>query len=418
MDVARLVRRRIEAFDAALPELRRCLYANPLLTIGAVLQDIERHPDKRHLWASPYATAKTGVRLESYEQHFPATPIASRPCSYENLTLEFVLRHPELPWDWESLSHHENIPVDQILAHPELPWVYSEIGVSAHPGLRLEHMNYNPALPWDRSVAFRKALSPRATYDQIMAAPDLPWSPECLASPSISSKQQLLDVLVPFFKAKEGYSDYYIWQNLCLNKHLTFRDLYVFYCRGVLDVSRDVAFMLLCNPNITPTDLAEFPNEKWRYDFLSSVLPAEYLMKNKKLREWSWQIFLQYNKEATVEILERLPPELRNGIYWYHPNPRYWKWASLFSNEHASRRDKERCMREILQIVQAGPTRTCYYMPVVASPLFLRPTLEEIREHLAKRRIVRLVVRALSDPHYAQCRKRLLREHASGLGNL
>jgi hypothetical protein len=415
MDVAWLFRRRIEALDAALPELRRCLYANPLLTIDVVLEDIERHPDKKHLWASPYATGKNGVRLESYEQHFPATPIASRPCSYENLSLDFVLRHPELPWDWESLSHHENIPVDQILAHPELPWVYSERGVSAHPGLRLEHIQNNPALPWDRSVAFRRALSPRATYDQIMAAPDEPWSPECLASPNISSKEQLLDVLVPFFKVSTVYSTRYIWQNLCLNKNLTFRDLYAFFCRGVLDISREDAFVFLCNPNITTADLAELPNEKWRYDFLSSVLPAEYLMKNKL--NWDWQIFLQYNKEATCEILERLPPELRYGVYWYHPNPRYWKWASLFSNEHASRRDKERCLREILQIVQAGPIMTSYYMPVVASPLFLEPTFEEIREHLAKRRIVRLVVRALSDPRYAQCRKRLLREH-SGLARM
>ena len=422
MDAQAVFRRRIEAHDALLPELRRCLYVNPLLTVDMVLQDIERHPDKKHLWSMPYAMAEKGLTLESYQKNLQqhigsifssASTITSSPCSYENLSLDFVLRHPDQPWHWKSLSYHEHIPVDQILEHPELPWSYSEFGVSTHPGLRLDHVLNHPEIPWQRSVVFGHTLPPSATFDQIMATPDEPWSAKCLASPNISCKQQLLDVLVPFFKDKVLDDDRAIWQHLCTNKHLTFRDLYAFFCRGVLDISRDDAFGLLCNPNITTTDLADFPDEKWRYDFLSSVLPADYLIANRKLN-WNWQVFLQYNKGATCEILEQLPSDCNCGAYWYHPNPRYWMWASLFSNQHASRRDKERCMREILQ--DGTHSNMCHYMPVVASPLFLQPTLEEsveaLKIHLAKRRIVRIVVQALTDPAYAQCRRRLLRESA------
>ncbi|MDD4930569.1 MAG: hypothetical protein PHG66_00240 [Candidatus Colwellbacteria bacterium] len=38
-----------------------------------------------------------------------------------NITPEFVLAHPEIPWNWYMLSNNPSITPEFILTHPEKP---------------------------------------------------------------------------------------------------------------------------------------------------------------------------------------------------------------------------------------------------------------------------------------------------------
>jgi hypothetical protein len=408
-------RRRIRQYDAVFPDLRETLYLNPGLTLDMILDDVARHPDKKHLWESPPWLTKT-IRPEAFVAHFALPPfLFAKPHAIENLTLAFVLRHRDAPWDWTRLSDHPNIPVDDILAHPELPWAWT--WVSMHAGLAFRHLHDAPHrhLPWNRRFAHLLVLSPKATYAQIMAAPDEAWGAACLSSPAISKEEAF--ALVPFFQAKALKAkvhenspwlsgDPELWFSLCKNPNLAVPDLVAFWERTRW-ISRSEAFAWMENPNTTVADLRAFPRDRWPTRYLSRVLPIEFIVANKPRTDWfgrlfssspryawDWDNVLSRNKGATYALLAHVPS-----------SDKYDRLRErLFSNPHLSRRDRERVMHDLLAM------RRPYYANVVAAPIFLQPTLEEIRRHLAKRRIVRHAVRALSDPQFAQCRKRLRRE--------
>jgi len=65
------------------------------------------------------------------------TPIflgSSHPC----ITLDYVLEHLELPWDWELLSANLRLTVEDVLSHPELPWKWRRL--STNPSFSKEDL--------------------------------------------------------------------------------------------------------------------------------------------------------------------------------------------------------------------------------------------------------------------------------------
>ena len=52
---------------------------------------------------------------------------------------QYILDHPEKPWNWQGISRNPNITWDIVEAHPEIPWDWwclSENPMSKHPMLQ------------------------------------------------------------------------------------------------------------------------------------------------------------------------------------------------------------------------------------------------------------------------------------------
>jgi hypothetical protein len=64
-----------------------------------------------------------------------------------NLTLEFILKHPDKEWRWEELSSHPNITTYDIVTHPDIPWYWS--AVSLNPNITAEFVEAYIDKPWN-----------------------------------------------------------------------------------------------------------------------------------------------------------------------------------------------------------------------------------------------------------------------------
>jgi hypothetical protein len=64
-----------------------------------------------------------------------------------NITMEFIEKHPEKPWDWESISDNPNITMEIIEAHPEEHWDW--VSISMNPNITMDIIEKYPEKPWD-----------------------------------------------------------------------------------------------------------------------------------------------------------------------------------------------------------------------------------------------------------------------------
>ncbi len=60
---------------------------------------------------------------------------------------DYILTHPEKPWNWFNLSCNPNITIEFIEAHPEKPWNW--FGVSYNPNLTFEYIEAHPDYSWN-----------------------------------------------------------------------------------------------------------------------------------------------------------------------------------------------------------------------------------------------------------------------------
>ena len=45
-----------------------------------------------------------------------------------NITLKFILDHPDKPWVWRQISMNPNITIKNILDNPDKPWNWEDVG--------------------------------------------------------------------------------------------------------------------------------------------------------------------------------------------------------------------------------------------------------------------------------------------------
>ena len=60
---------------------------------------------------------------------------------------QYVLDHPEKPWDWLGISENPNVTMEDIISNPEKPWDW--LGVSVNPNITMEFIISHPDKPWD-----------------------------------------------------------------------------------------------------------------------------------------------------------------------------------------------------------------------------------------------------------------------------
>jgi hypothetical protein len=74
-----------------------------------------------------------------------------RDISYNsNITLQNILDHKELPWDYSRISSNLNITLQNILDHPELPWNFSQL--SSNPNITFQNVVDHPEINWNYNI--------------------------------------------------------------------------------------------------------------------------------------------------------------------------------------------------------------------------------------------------------------------------
>jgi hypothetical protein len=81
---------------------------------------IEEHGDMEWNLMSIARTKVTPEFYEKYPDFFNMSELSINPHM-----MEYIAAHPDLPWDWDCVSHNKSLTYDFIMAHPEKPWSYT-----------------------------------------------------------------------------------------------------------------------------------------------------------------------------------------------------------------------------------------------------------------------------------------------------
>lgn len=131
----------------------------------------------------PFLTLNKYLTLEAIES-LPDIPWCTERLSQRSdMTLDFVLRHPDRAWDIESLSYVIQAPVSVLRSVSWYPWNWGKF--SFNPHLTLDEVVANLDLPWDTRILSRHMV---LTVDQVLSTLSLVrWHfDELSANPSIS----------------------------------------------------------------------------------------------------------------------------------------------------------------------------------------------------------------------------------------
>jgi hypothetical protein len=63
-----------------------------------------------------------------------------------NEFINYILEHPDKPWNYGCLSGNPNITWEHVEANPDKHWSYKSL--SKNPNITWEHMEANPDKPW------------------------------------------------------------------------------------------------------------------------------------------------------------------------------------------------------------------------------------------------------------------------------
>lgn len=195
--------------------------------------------------------------IEKYKKPIidnPIAPFSAYEISFNpNITLDFVLKYPNLKWDWRGLS--KNIPIWDILSHPELPWDWIEL-ISEEKIQDLDFILKLPKNKWNWDL-----LSWKLPVNIIFEHKELPWNYEELSS----NKTVNMEVVKSHPEIK--------WYFQQLSTFINLKEI-------------------IANPDY-----------KWNYQLVSSnpTLTAEYLLQNLD-KHWKWDL-LYSNTNVNFDIL-------------------------------------------------------------------------------------------------------------------
>lgn len=110
---------------------------------------LDNHPELFEFHSAISANSNfTPEDIVSTYNHFNHIHLSYNP----NITIKFVLDHPEIVWDWMQLSANPGIFPKDIINHRELPWVLSEF--TMNPNLTFDNININSGVPWNQNLVY------------------------------------------------------------------------------------------------------------------------------------------------------------------------------------------------------------------------------------------------------------------------
>ena len=121
-------------------------------------------------WIWEDVTSHSLITLEFIEKH-PNLPWEYKYLSYNpNTTQEYIEQHPTIDWHWRMIPRKVKIDLEFILSRPNVNWSWSFI--SGNLGISFETILEHPDKAWDwKYISSRSDL----TLDFVLSHPDLPW---------------------------------------------------------------------------------------------------------------------------------------------------------------------------------------------------------------------------------------------------
>ena len=138
--------------------------------------------DLLEYWDIPFLSLNKHLTLDAI-QALPDIPWCTERLSQRSdMTLEFVLNHPERAWNIDSLSYSIQAPVSLLRSITWYPWNWGKY--SFNPHLQLDEVMLHADLPWDPTVLSKRMI---LTVDQVLDTTGLiRWDfNELSANPSI-----------------------------------------------------------------------------------------------------------------------------------------------------------------------------------------------------------------------------------------
>jgi hypothetical protein len=393
-------------------QLREWLSQNPALTLEMVLYDIKTNPTYKHAWTFKHL-AKI-IPVEHLVEHniLPEPDDLHSPDILRmKITLETLLKTHRtahhLDYHWGYLTRHRTITLEDMQAHPELPWDYTYL--MYHPDFQCQHLDIELFRPHLNEHVFRM-LSYRSTYEEIMQHPQEKWFfPGVLASKRI--RKEHLPTLLAHFKQEqyleENITPYHLFCATCCNPNLSLEDLIDLF-------GEEMCLTYYYQTIYSLGDFQKYPLATWKHHGLRlplfcNILPLSFIKEHLD-EPWDWAAILLRNKTLTYDQFNEIPknifPDQSIDMNAWHIR------HFLFDNRYLSSFDKRCILEDLLNTQIPEETYPLHRGHIVVSPLFLEPIFQEqeIKEYFAKKKIVRHLVEALSNPAYQQCRKRLVRE--------
>jgi hypothetical protein len=299
-----------------------------------------------------------------------------------NLTVKFIRENSFLDWEWILISlfamNHMNI--DSMLRYKHLPWRFERLGYVDPCQLTLEHIVQNGDCNWNW-----RAITYSVTMKEFEENPDLPWN---LSSLSYNKNLDLDYVLANIDKNWDWYGIY------CTH------DAKRLLCCTHIPDHRNKYLALSGNKSLTREDVDARPNENWN---------GIRLLQNKiKTLDKIVSHFERYDMvDESVAPIDHINvsmiPHLRIDEILTHTNIN-WCWADL----------SEYLETISIEEVETHPKIPWSWLHLSRNPKILEVSDKEYEEAakaiIAANRIKRQFRRAITDPSYSMCVKRLRKE--------
>jgi hypothetical protein len=335
------------------------------------------------------------------------------------ITWDVICALPELQWDFEALTYHPNISLDIIQNNNEKKWNYY-------------NLNFNETLTWDfvksHSVCINETWY--LVHDVDGTLVHLSWY-------MLSSHRNITwDIIVNKLHLP------WEWTGISQNPNITWDIV-----KGNMDKPWNWMYLSM-HKNIGPDIILGNPNMPWKWKEVSKNpnIPLAFIMENKLSISWDW-MFVSSHSELTLDvILENMDIDW----YWYfvscHPNITWemiqahpelpWDMDGICHNKnvkfdvHMRRREAGNFIDWVIfchntnitySDVMDNPFIPWSWLYLSANPAILLSEKEKytiICKYFAARKIQGAWRRAIADPNYLVCRRRLLRElEGLDLGN-
>lgn len=260
-------------------------------------------------------------------------------CERRDISLEFVLSHPKLPWKWNILSTNPHIATwKNVQAHPELPWDW--IGLMKNPAIPINNIFdhykpwlYNPGKPtidwtilshhpeiniafitdnicltWDWEIL---AAHANITIDTIIAKRTCPWNyTAVLQNPNITVDQiPLLYTAISMYKYDPVYFYGGLSKNPCIPLEYILANHALPWNWTAVTKHHSVTIALIASHPQIPWDLPEL--------YTNPTLTMEFIMTHPA-ENWNWSALSRHPNITMDTVLS---------------NPQFgWNYHVLASN--------------------------------------------------------------------------------------
>ncbi len=205
---------------------------------------------------------------------------------HDDLTIETIEKFADKDWDWVNLIHHRNFSVKWLQRLPDAPWEWNYMHTSGK--FRMNWIHLFPDKQWNQ-----RAISCRATVDDLKKYPNFPWVwSDVTCYSNISSDEMIENSDFPWDFYNLGFTD-------ILEEEIRFLRFFqprfgfanwVDFSKTVnWDVFREnldlpwVYYRIQWDPTFKESDLDIIKSigvDKWNWELFSRNIPLKYIKKH------------------------------------------------------------------------------------------------------------------------------------------